>query len=200
MLRRWTMALAIVALGMLPTIAGANSASTQSESTKEKAKDLAHSAGQQVSDSWLTLKTKVNLLADERVSSGNVHVATRQGVITLRGKVESDAAKQAAEEDASKVEGAKQVVNHLMVVPKEARKVVQRQDDQISKDVEARLKKDPHLKQASIDVHSDNGIVTLTGDAPTLQTSERASEIAHRVAGVRAVHNELSVQNEETQG
>ncbi len=197
MLRRMTIALAVVALGILPTIArGANSASTQNESTTDKAKDITRNAGQQVSDSWITLKTRVDLLADERVSSNDVHVTTRQGVVTLRGKVESDEAKQAAEDDASKVSGAKKVVNHLTIVPAEARKAVERKDDQITKDVEARLKNDANLKKASITVHSDNGIVTLTGGAPSLKTSERASEVAHRVAGVRAVHNELTVENQ----
>ncbi len=198
MLRRLTVTLAVVALGIVPAIAwGAYSpsTSTQNESTGQKAKEMTHAAGQEISDSWITAKAKVDLLGDSRVSSNDVHVSTRHGVITLRGKVESTVAKQAAAADASKVNGAKQVVNHLTVVPKDARKAVQRQDDQITKDVEARLNNDSKLKQASIDVHSDNGVVTLTGKAPSMQTSERASEIAHRVAGVRAVHNELTVQN-----
>ncbi len=201
MLRRLTIALAVVALGIVPAIArGANSPSTQNESTTDKAKGIARNAGQQVSDSWITLKTKVDLLADSKVSSNDVHVTTQKGVITLRGKVQSEEAKQAAEDDAAKVSGAKKVVNHLAVVPKAVRLTIARKDDQITKDVEARLKKDPNLKQAKIDVHSDNGIVTLTGDAPTLRTSERASEVAHRVAGVRAVHNELSIESQGAQG
>ncbi len=197
MLRRLTIALAVVAFGVLPTIAiAANSDTTQNESTTQKAKDMTQSAGQKVSDSWITTKAKVDLMADERVSSRNVHVTTRQGVVTLRGKVESTEAKKAAEDDVTKVNGVKQVVNHLTVVPAEASKAVERKDDQITKDVETRLKNDPNLKKASITVHADNGIVTLTGDAPSLRTSERASEVAHRVAGVRAVHNELTVENQ----
>jgi len=68
------------------------------------------------------------------------------------------------------------------------------------KDVETRLKTHPTLKQASIDVHADNGIVTLTGDAPSAQASLHASEMARKVSGVRAVHNELTVQSANTQG
>ncbi len=198
-MRQLTIALAVLTLGFFPSIVfGWNS--TQNQSTTGKAKNLANTAGQQVSDSWITAKTKVDLLGDQRVSSNDVHVTTRQGVISLRGKVGSTEAKQAAEEDASKVSGAKKVVNHLTVVPKQARQAVQRKDDQITKDVEGRLKNDTKLKDASISVHADNGIVTLAGKAPSLQTSERASEIAHRVSGVRAVHNELTVENQKAQG
>ena len=140
------------------------------------------------------------LLADDKVSSTDVHVTTKQGVITLRGKVDSDEAKQAAEADAQKIDGVQKVMNHIVVVPKSAQKAVQRKDDQIVKDVENRLKTDPNLKQASIEVNADNGIVTLSGDAPSLKASLRASEMARRVSGVRAVHNELTVENENKQG
>ena len=140
------------------------------------------------------------LLADDKVSSTDVHVTTREGVVTLTGKVEIEDAKQAAEADAKKIDGAQKVVNHLVVVPQSAQKAVQRKDEQIVKDVENRLKTHPTLKQASIDVHADNGIVTLTGDAPSAQASLHASEMARKVSGVRAVHNELTVQSANTQG
>lgn len=126
-----------------------------------------------------------------------MHVTTKGGVITLRGKVATDEAKQAAEADAMKIEGAKKVVNHLVVVPKAEQKAVEREDDQIVKDVEHRLWMDPSLKKAGIHVRSDDGIITLTGDVPSLELSVRASEKARQVAGVRAVHNELTVQKQK---
>ena len=50
----------------------------------------------EVTDSRLTLKTKLALLGDERVSSNNVSVTTAKGVITLRGQVASATEQQAA--------------------------------------------------------------------------------------------------------
>jgi hyperosmotically inducible protein len=147
-----------------------------------------------MNDSWITLKTKLALLADERVSSGDVSVKTQEGVITLRGKVENEAARQAAEEIALNITGQKKVVNHLTVVPEAARKVVDRQDAEIVKDVEKAIKNDARLKKATIDVRADKGIVTLTGKAPSLETSVRASEVARRVPGVRAVRNEVKLE------
>jgi osmotically-inducible protein OsmY len=81
--------------------------------------------------------------------------------------------------------------------PTTAQNVVERKDDEIVKDVESRLKTDPSLKKASIAVRSDNGIVTLTGDVPSLKMSLRASEKARQVAGVHAVRNELTVKEQK---
>jgi hyperosmotically inducible protein len=196
MLRRTTIAVMIVGLGVVPVAARAEDkpAPSKTESVKKAVKDTSDTASIEMSDSWITLKTKLALLADERVSSLDVSVKTQKGVITLRGKVENEAARQAAEEIALNIKGQKKVVNNLTVVPKAARKVVDRQDAEIVKDVEKGIKNDARLKKATIDVRADKGIVTLTGKAPSLETSVRASEVARRVSGVRAVRNEVKLE------
>ncbi|HWQ69917.1 MAG TPA: BON domain-containing protein [Patescibacteria group bacterium] len=198
MLRRTTIAVMIVGLGMVPVAARAadEPAPSKTESVKKAVKDTADTASVEMSDSWITLKTKLALLADERVSSLDVSVKTRKGVITLRGKVDNEAARQAAEEIALNIKGQKKVANHLTVVSKAARKVVDRQDDQIVKDVEKGINNDARLKKATIEVRADKGIVTLTGKAPSLETCVRASEVARRVHGVRAVRNEMTFDRE----
>jgi len=180
-------AVALVGLG-----AGVGGAAERT--TTEKAKDTTQSAPNAISDSWITMKTKLSLMADERVSATDVRVTTKQGIVTLEGKVPSAEAKQAAEADAKQIDGAKQVINKLAVVSPSAQKAVERKDEQITQDVESRVKKEKTLNTARIDVQTKNGIVTLTGDAPSLEASVRASEVAHRVPGVRAVHNELDVK------
>ena len=196
MLRRTTIAVMIVGLGVVPVAARAEDkpAPSKTESVKKAVKDTSDTASIEMSDSWMTLKTKLALLADERVSSLDVSVKTQKGVITLRGKVENEGARHAAEEIALNIKGQKKVVNQLTVVPQAARKVVDRQDDQIVKDVEKGIKNDARLKKATIDVRADKGIVTLTGKAPSLETSVRASEVARRVPGVRAVRNEVKLE------
>ena len=196
MLRRTTIAVMIVGLGVVPMAARAadKPAPSKTESVKKAVKDTSDTASIEMSDSWMTLKTKMALLADERVSSLDVSVKTQKGVITLRGKVENEGARHAAEEIALNIKGQKKVVNQLTVVPKAARKVVDRQDDQIVKDVEKGIKNDARLKKTNIDVRADKGIVTLTGKAPSLETSVRASEVARRVPGVRAVRNEVKLE------
>ena len=194
---RWVMMIAFVmlSLGLLaaPGLNAQGSASDQVVSAERTIKDASATATREVTDSWLTLQTKLALFADERVRSGDVHVTTQGSVITLRGKVDSVAEQQAAEEIARTIEGARDVSNQLTVVPQAERKAVDREDQQIVKDVKRGIKKDAHLKHARIHVRSDEGIVTLTGKAPSLETSVRASEVARRVSGVRAVRNELAL-------
>jgi hyperosmotically inducible protein len=168
-------------------------ASGPAASAERTVTNAGKTATREVTDSLLTLQTKLALLADERVSSADVHVTTQRGVITLRGKVDSEAQQQAAGEIAGTIEGARDVSNQLTVMPQPHRKAVDRQDRQIVKDVKEELKNDGRLKRARIHVRSDEGVVTLTGEAPSLETSVRASEAARRVPGVRAVRNELTL-------
>jgi hyperosmotically inducible protein len=83
------------------------------------------------------------------------------------------------------------VKNDLQVVTPSARKAVDADDKQITKAVESRFNKDPQLKK--IEVRTDAGVVVLSGEVPNIGVSARASEMAHRVDGVKAVKNELRV-------
>jgi hyperosmotically inducible protein len=162
-------------------------------SAERSVKDAGTAAKGEVTDSWLTLKTKLALLGDERVSGADIHVTTQEGVIKLRGKVASEAEQEAAGEIAGTIEEAQEVDNQLTVVSTAQRQRVDRQDGQILTDVKRAFMKDASLKKANIEVGAEKGIVTLTGKAPSLTTSVHASETARRVSGVRAVRNELAL-------
>lgn len=45
-----------------------------------------------------------------------------------------------------------------------------------------------------MDVRTDAGVVTLTGQVPTISASAKASEMARGVPGVRSVKNELTFE------
>lgn len=155
----------------------------------QKTKDLTRDAKSEVSDSWLTAKTKIALFADERVKGRQVGVETAGGVVTLRGKVDSNEAKAAAASLAEGIEGVQSVRNDLQVVAPADRPAVDVGDKDITSQVEAGLAKDPRLE--SVDVRTDRGVVSLTGDVPGIDASARASEIAREVPSVRSVKNEL---------
>jgi hyperosmotically inducible protein len=121
----------------------------------------------------------------------SVNVDAKNGVVTLRGKVGTPDEKKAAEEVAKGIEGVTAVKNNLQVVPNSQKKAVDRKDDEIKKAVKDRLAKDARLKGSDVEVRSDSGVVTLTGDAKDLAARARASELARGVTGVKAVKNEL---------
>ena len=156
----------------------------------EKAQTTTQEAKTMVNDSWLTSKTKISLFADERVKMTQISVDTAKGVVHLRGKVDSAEAKSAAGDIAGAVEGVKSVKNDLQVVAPAARKAVDANDKDIAKAVETRLAKDSQLKK--VDVRTDSGVVTLTGQVATIDASAKASEMARGVAGVKSVKNELA--------
>jgi hyperosmotically inducible protein len=177
-------------------VAVAPFAAQAQQSTTDKMMDKTKSATEEaktaVSDSWITSKTKIALYSDERVKGTQVSVDTKNGVVHLRGKVDSNEAKAAAADVAKGIEGTQSVKNDLQVVAPTARKAVDASDKDIDKAVESRLQKDANLKK--VDVRTDGGVVTLTGEVPTITASARASEMARGVAGVKSVKNELTVR------
>jgi len=73
-----------------------------------------------------------------------------------------------------------------------AREVAVTADDKvITRSVESRFSKDPELKK--INVRTDAGVVVLSGQVANIIAAARASETAHKVDGVKAVKNELRV-------
>ncbi len=186
------MAATVVASVLIAAPLAVRGAENTMDQMKDKAKSATEGAKTVVSDSWITSKTKIALFADERVKGTQVSVDTQKGVVHLRGKVDSDEAKTAAAEVAQNVEGVQSVKNDLQVVAPAARKAVSASDKDIAKAVETRMHRDTQLK--SVDVRSDAGVVTLTGEVPTIVASARASEMARGVAGVKSVKNELTVR------
>ena len=178
---------ASVAIMLAPTYVMAQSTTDKME---QKAKGAAQDAKTGISDSWVTAKTKIALFGDDRVKGRQVSVETVNGVVSLRGKVDSDDAKAAAGSVAQAVEHVKSVRNDLQVVPPGDRKMIDTSDKDITRQVEGRLSKDAQLKK--VDVRTDGGAVILTGAVSSIEASARASERARGVPGVRVVKNELT--------
>ncbi|HVE54287.1 MAG TPA: BON domain-containing protein [Ramlibacter sp.] len=63
----------------------------------------------------------------------------------------------------------------------------------IAEQVKAALASNPDFGAVKIDVHSDEGEVTLRGRAPDPAARDRASDIARSVRDVKAVDNQLTL-------
>jgi hyperosmotically inducible periplasmic protein len=147
-----------------------------------------------VNDSWLTAKTKIALAADGRVKGRQIDVVTTQGVVLLRGKVDSDAAKQAAGDITKLLNSVKSVKNDLEIVAPSQREAVEEKDEAITARVKEHFAKNAHLKKADIAVQTNKGVVSLTGEVKDLITSADASWTAWFVMGVKSVKNDLTVE------
>lgn len=143
------------------------------------------------SDDWLTVKVQTAFYRDQRFLGRRLAVETAGGVVTLRGKVDSDQDRTAAAEIARSFDGVKEVRNELTVVPPALRAQVEAMDGQIDRLLKDRLKRDARLQDERIDTRVDAGVVTLTGEVNSSAAGSRASELARGVPGVREVRNEL---------
>ena len=147
-----------------------------------------------INDTYLTAKTKIALFADARVKGSEINVETTQGAVMIRGKVDSDAAKQTAEGIAKGIDGVKSVKNDLQVVAPSRREAIDDKDDAITARVNEQIAKDSYLKKAGIHAQTNAGVVSLSGEVQNLLTSAQASWIAWQVPGVKSVKNDLTVK------
>ncbi len=86
------------------------------------AKDVAHdtsgatgTAGQAVSDGWITTKVKSSFVGVEALDGSDINVDTNAHVVTLRGTVPSAAARAKAVSLAKQVEGVRSVKDDLTI-------------------------------------------------------------------------------------
>jgi hyperosmotically inducible protein len=147
-----------------------------------------------IADTWLTAKAKIALFADARVKGSEINVETSQGSVIIRGKVDSDEAKQAAEGIAKGIDGVKTVKNELQVVAPAKREAIDDKDASITTRVNAQIAKDSSLKDAGIHAQTNAGVVSLSGEVSSLMTSAQASWTAWQVPGVKSVKNDLTVK------
>ncbi|MBI4378500.1 MAG: BON domain-containing protein [Nitrospinae bacterium] len=72
-------------------------------------------AGEVVDDQWITTKIKSKFIADPDISAFKINVDTENGVVTLKGKVNSEGEAEKAVLIAKNTKGVKKVVNKIVV-------------------------------------------------------------------------------------
>jgi len=194
-MRRALLILATIALMLPPTVLLAQSPSPEVKKTA-KADEAKPSggAGQMMKDSWITTKAKLSLTTDGRTKARHISVETQNAVLMLRGKVSSAEERTAAEEIGRNLSGVAAVSNALQIVPDDQRKAVDAKDDGIETAIRERLMNDTQLKDASINVRSDNSVVTIRGKVTDPRARSHASDVIRGVPGVRSVRNELGLK------
>lgn len=85
------------------------------EEAKEAASEKAEEAGAYIDDAAITAKIKADFLADPLLKVFQISVTTTDGVVTLSGKVDSQASIDRSQAIASGVENVESVQNELVV-------------------------------------------------------------------------------------
>ena len=143
------------------------------------------------SDMRISMGVKLALLTAAQVPSAEISVDTEDGVVTLFGIVPTADVKKAAGAEAAKVSGAIKVENQLEVVASNLKKSVDAKDADVTRDLALAFKDRPELKGVTVSVK--NGIVQLSGTVGSGWDEVNAVRIARRVTGVRAVENQIKI-------
>ena len=82
---------------------------------REKAKASGDTIGSSINDAWIHTKISSKLITDKDTPARKINVDVVDGVVTLRGQVDTSAAKAEAARIAMETEGVKRVRNMLKV-------------------------------------------------------------------------------------
>lgn len=130
-------------------------------------------------------------------------IDVKDGRATLSGRVESGVQKDLAEQVALSVEGIDSVDNRIEVDPAIAEGnppgLVQRLEDAtLAATVKSKLLWNSNTRGLDIQVRSENGAITLSGNAQTSAAKELAGQLAENTEGVSQVFNHLSISTADS--
>jgi osmotically-inducible protein OsmY len=162
-------------------------------------------------DTALTTAVQAKFYAEELTRGRVIDVSAENGVVTLRGTVPTEAARQQAVQLARSVEGVTSVTDQLQVhddTTAEARRAepsaatgtagrdTNRADPAwIATKIQAQYFVDPDIKPWAIDVTTvSGGAVTLEGMVDSAEDKAKAVRIARETDGVTRVEDRLRVE------
>jgi osmotically-inducible protein OsmY len=80
-----------------------------------KTKDVAVGTGENVTDAWITSRIKTKFMGEDVLRASSINVDTNEHVVTLKGAVPTEAARDKALALAKEVEGVNKVVDNLTI-------------------------------------------------------------------------------------
>lgn len=125
---------------------------------------------------------------DPQVTSGDIGVTSHDGVVTLTGFVPTYAEKVAAERATLRIQGTRAVANDLVV-----RLANERTDPDLARDAVSALRLNLSVPP-SVKIAVRNGYLTLEGAVDWWYQRNAADEAVRHVAGIRGVHNNITVK------
>lgn len=149
------------------------------------------------SDGWLATKVKTSLLYHRNVRGTKTVVNVTDGVVTLSGEASNLAQKELTTEYASDIEGVKSVKNEMTIiktpVPPEQTIGEKIDDASITASVKASLMSHRSTSAIKTKVHTDNGVVTVSGIAKNSAEKSLVTKLVTDIEGVVSVVNNMTV-------
>ena len=141
------------------------------------------------SDDEIRNSVLMELKWDPKVTSDDIGVAVKDGVVTLTGFVPSYWEKAAAEKASKRVYGVKAVANDL-----EVKLLSSRTDPEIARDIVHELESHISIPASNIKATVRNGWVTLEGNVDWQYQKLLAESAVKKIRGVIGVTNNIEVK------
>ncbi|MGH9145170.1 MAG: BON domain-containing protein [Vicinamibacterales bacterium] len=165
----------------------------------------ADSESAKVSDEDIADRIEAKYYRDENVGSNDIDVSANAGVVTLSGTVDTESERRRAVMLARRTAGVKDVNDELKVesrvatsgksgksAGKSADLGEQIEDAWITTKIQSKFFVDDEV-HGDIDVSTNKGVVTLTGEADNPEARQQAEVVARETDGVTRVANRLRV-------
>lgn len=150
--------------------------------------------GERVAD--LEIKTLVTDALSKNVELAEKHITpeVKGRTVTLGGTVQTVNQKYTADQIAWQVPGVQGLTDNLSV--SDAQATPESADDKLARRVEFELYSTKAIPMKTVQIHADNGTVTLTGTVLSRAEKLLAEKTAKSVEGVRRVVNSLAAPEE----
>ncbi len=145
-------------------------------------------AAEKVPDNTISAYVNDALRDDARVNASEITVMTKNGVVTLSGKVKSMAAKKYADMETKKINGVLSVINEINVSS------LWRSDADIRNAVQRRILNSAVIKSEGIHVAGSDGTVILSGTVSSWSERQEAALLASEVYGVKKVVDNMTTE------
>jgi osmotically-inducible protein OsmY len=151
----------------------------------------------QNSDAWIGMKVKAALLYRRNVSGTKTEVYVKDGMVTLKGVAANQAQKDLTAEYAKDIDGVKSVQNEIVVsqsleTPGET--MGEKIDDaSITAQVKGSLLSHRSTSMINTKVTTNDGIVTVSGQAKNAAEKSLVTKLVTDVNGVQSVVNNMTV-------
>jgi len=159
----------------------------------ERNRDREH-LGERVAD--LEIQTLLTDALSKNVDLADKHIATevKNRTVALNGTVQTVNQKYTAEQIAWQVPGVQGITDNLSVA--DAQAAPESADDKLARRVEFELYSTKAIPLKSMQIHADNGVVTLSGTVSSRAEKLLAEKMAKSVEGVHRVVNSLAAPEE----
>ncbi len=185
---------------------GARDLRSEARSFGAEAREKLSEAGRELKNATLTASVKTALSLNRSVRPYAIDVSSKDGVVTLTGRVSTEEERARAEQVAAAVPDVTRVVNEIQVGgassgPASGRSLGQRFDDEkIEVGVRLAFSLDKGLHGTDITVQAYRGEVTLGGEVATEAQHQEALRIARETASVTNVVDNVRVRNSASIG